>query len=563
MKVRRLAVALAIPAMVVAACGSSSSSGGGGSSSVSLAADQTFRFPIIDDIKTLDPGHTSTAVDIAMVQNVFWGLYRFDDSLKRVPAIATGEPDVSADGKTYTFHLKSGVKFSNGDPVTASDFVYSWNRAARLNDSYGIVMQPVVGYDAVAPADPKAKPTATTLSGLSAPDPQTIVANLSHPAGYWLTELALWTAAVVDQKMIPSDTDKTWWTNAATAMGAGPFKLDAYVPKDHLQFSNVANWWGGSTGNLTKIVISVLADQASQVTKYQQGSYDAVGPADTYPPLDAVRNFLSNPTTKDQVLNIPGGRSTWVGFNFTTGPFAGYDATAQAGRMAFSLAIDRDALVTVACGPGGITCKAATGGVIPKGLQAYLGDGSDPGAKFDAAQAKTLLQQWDPTGTKRQGLVYWYNTGTTNKTIAENIQSQWQSNLGVHVDLQSTDFPTFLTARQDKKYIMFRDSWGADYDNPQDWFDNLFICSQAAVGLGNNDGICDKQVDTLVTKAESENGDQSIADFTAAGKQLQSNVAYAMLIYGANQYFIKPYVHGAGGNALYDNSWLNVSIGQH
>src|SRR6202011_4340768 len=118
--------------------------------------------------------------------------------------------------------------------------------------------------------------------------------------------------------------------------------------------------------------------------------------------------------------------------------------------------------------------------------------------------AKADLQKWDPNGTKQKGLVYWYNATSTNKAIADNLQSQWQTNLGVHVDTQSTDFPTFLTARQDKKYIIFRDSWGADYDNPQDWFDNLFICSQAAVGLGNNDGYCNKTNDTLVLKAARE-----------------------------------------------------------
>ena len=565
MKPRRIAIALVLPALV-AACGSS---GGGASSSGGgqpLAANQVFRFPIQDDIKTMDPGHVSDAVSIEFVQNVFAGLYRFDDNLKEVPYIATGMPDISSDGLTYTFHLNPKATFSNGDPVTATDVVWSWNRAARLNDSYGIVFQPVAGYEAVAPSTGTA--TAQTLSGLSAPDATTVVAKLSKPAGYWITELALWTADVLEQKNIPSDTDKTWWTNPSTAIGAGPFKLTAYVPKNKLSFANVPNWWGGSTGHLTDIEATVLSDQSSQVTKYQNGGFDEVGAADTYPPLDAVRNFLANPATASQVLNIPGGRTTWVGFNFTTGPFAPAagnidDPIAKAGRLAFSEAIDRTQLVNVACGPNGITCKPATGGVISKGLQSYLGDNSDPTAVFDAAKAKQDLQTWDPNSTKRQGLVYWYNANTSNKAIADNLQSQWQTNLGVHVDTQSTDFPTFLTARQDKKYILFRDSWGADYDNPQDWFDNLFICSQAAVGLGNNDGICDKRIDSAVTKAESETGSQAISDFEVAGKQLISDVAYADLEYGANQYFIKPYVQGAGGNALYDNSWTNISILQH
>lgn len=564
MRHRRIALVLAVPALVATACGSGSNSSS--SSGAALATNQVFRFPLVDDIKTLDPGHASSAVDIAFVQEVFGGLYKFDDNLKRVPYLATGEPDISSDGLTYTFHLRQDVKFSNGDPVTSADVLYSWNRAARLNDSYGIVMQPVVGYDAVAPAS--GTPTATTLSGLSAPDKYTVKATLKNPAGYWLTELALWTTSVVDQKVIPSDTDKTWWTNPTTAVGIGPFKLTAYVPKDHLSFAPVQNWWGGSTGHLTDIEATVLADQSSQVTKYESGGFDSIGPADQYPPLDAVRNFQANPALSSQFHNIPGARTTWVGFNFMTGPFAPAggninDPIAKAGRLAFSEAIDRTALVNVACGPGGITCKPATGGVISKGLQGYIGDNTDPTAVFDATKAKADLATWDPSGTKRQGLVYWYNTSASNKAIADNLQSQWQTNLGVHVDTQSTDFPTFLTNRQDKKYIIFRDSWGADYDNPQDWFDNLFICSQAAVGLGNNDGYCNPNTDALVQKAEKETGSQAIADFTAANKQLITDVIGANIEYGANQYFIKPYVQGGGGNALYDNSWLGISILAH
>jgi oligopeptide transport system substrate-binding protein len=556
-------VALVLPALVATACGSGGNSPASGQT---LATNQLFRFPMVDDIKTLDPGRVSTAVDIAFVQEVFGGLYRFDDSLKEVPDIATGQPDISADGLTYTFHMRQDVKFSNGDPVTSADVLYSWNRAARLNDTYGIVFQPVAGYRNVAPAT--GAPTATTLSGLSAPDKYTVKATLTAPAGYWLTELALWTADVVDQKLIPNDTDKTWWTNPTTAIGTGPFKLTAYVPKDHLSFANVPNWWGGSTGHLTDIEATVLADQSSQVTKYQSGGFDSIGPANNFPPLDAVRNFQANPATASQFLNIPGARTTWVGFNFTKGPFAPPpgnldDPISKAGRMAFSEAIDRTQLVNVACGPGGITCKPASGGYISKGLQGYLGDNQDPTAVFNATKAKADLATWDPTGTKSKGLVYWYNAQSTNKAIADNLQSQWQTNLGVHVDTQSTDFPTFLTARQDKKYILFRDSWGADYNNPQDWFDNIFICSQAAVGLGNNDGLCDPRVDAAVTKGDTETGSQAVTDYQTAGKQLISDVAYAELEYGANQYFVKPYVQGGGGNALYDNSWTNISILAH
>jgi ABC-type transport system substrate-binding protein len=134
MKHRRIGLALVIPALVATACGSGGSSPSG-SSGAALAPNQQFRFPIVDDIKTLDPGHVSDAVSIEPVRNMFDGLYKFDDKLKEVPDIATALPDISSDGMTYTFHMRQNVKFSNGDPVTSADVLYSWNRAARLNDS--------------------------------------------------------------------------------------------------------------------------------------------------------------------------------------------------------------------------------------------------------------------------------------------------------------------------------------------------------------------------------------------------------------------------------------------
>ncbi|MGC1185342.1 MAG: peptide ABC transporter substrate-binding protein [Candidatus Dormiibacterota bacterium] len=566
MKGRWLTVAMVLPAMLAVAC-----TGGGTNAehaSRQLSSHQILTFPITSDVKSLDPALVQSANDITFVQNLYGGLYRFNDKLVEVPYAATSLPTISSNGLTYTFHLRHNVTFSNGDPVTAADVIYSWSRAARLNGSYGYVFRPVVGYSAVTPTS--GQPTATTLSGLSAPDPYTVVATLTAPASYWLTELALWTADIVDPAVIPNDTNTTWWTTPSTAIGTGPFRLTSYVPKDYLTFAPVQNWWGGSTGSLTQVKATVLPDQSSQVTEYLNGGFDELGPGANYPPLSAVEKFLATKSLKSQYVNVPGGSSTWVGFNFTTGPFAPNprsnvgDRVAKAGRLAFSLSINRTELVNVTCGHGGITCKPATGGVIAKGLVGYLGDGNDPTAKFNPAQARKDLKIWDPKGTKRKGLTYWTYASSATESEAQNLQAQWQQNLGVHVNIQATDFPTFLTDLQDKsKYMLFLDAWGADYDNPQDWFDNNFICSQAAVGLGNDDGICDPRIDAAVKKAESSTGAKSVAQFKKASRYLIDDVAMANIEYGANQYFIKPYVKDGGGNALYDNSWTQISILKH
>src|SRR3989449_11099891 len=125
---------------IAAACG-----GGGGTTGETLAADQTLSFPMVDDIGDLDPAHMSAAVDIDIFRNVYSGLYRFDDQLNEVPDIATGAPKISDDQKTYTFTMRKDVKFSNGDPVKADDFLFSWNRAARMQGDYASVFAPVVG----------------------------------------------------------------------------------------------------------------------------------------------------------------------------------------------------------------------------------------------------------------------------------------------------------------------------------------------------------------------------------------------------------------------------------
>src|SRR5881296_1583874 len=474
---RSLAVALGTIS-VVAACG-----GGGGTTSENLAADQTLSFPMVDDVGNTDPAKMSAAVDIDIFRNTYSGLYKFDDQLNEVPDIATGPPQISSDGLTYTFKMKNNVKFSNGDPVKADDFIFSWDRVPAMNGDYASVMQPVVGYDDVSAGK------ATHMSGLKKIDDYSFSATLTAPAGYWYTEVALWTAWVVDQKVILAAgkaTDTAWADNPATAIGTGQFKMTARTPKQSIDFAPVANWWGGQTGTLTKVHIEIVADQKAQLTKYESNGYSLIGYANqSLTPEDVIR-YNSDPQLKQQLTLRPAARTNWIGYDFCEGAgkpvkactassiFAG-DA-GKLGREAFSLPVDRDQLVDIACSKG-TACVKATGGVITKGLKGYLGDNSDPWAKFNPTQAKQLYQQWDPNGSKVKNLIYTYNATAQNKAVCDNLASQWKQNLGVTVQCASQDRASFFNARNVCRYPIFRHSWGADYDHPQDWFDFLFVSS--------------------------------------------------------------------------------------
>jgi len=561
-RIRFRALALVgIGAFVAFACG-----GGGGSTGQDLAPDQTLHTTIKDDIGTLDPGHVSSGVDIAFTQEMFSGLYKFDQNLKVQPDIASGMPDVSSDGKTYTFHLRKGAKFWNGDPITSKDFLYSWNRATYLADSYDTVFQPVVGFDKVAPSDPKAAKV-KTLEGLTAPDDYTLKAQLTDPAGYWLTELALWTATVVDQKIIGDYTDANnklndeWWTKPETAVGSGPFKLTPRSAKQSMEFKPVDGWWGGSTGSLTAVKIEIGVDETSAVKKFESGGYDMYGFADQSPSVDDILRYKSDPAKKKLITTYPQARSSWLGFNFTQGPFKGI-AEGHDGRESFSHAIDRSQIVDIGCGKGA-TCTPANGGLIAKGLKGYLGDNTDSLAKFDPAAAKAEYQKWDPDQSKVKGLKLSYNTTKVNDTLYGNVQSQIKSNLGVSFDLDPSDFPSLIKKRNAKQALMFRDSWGADYDHPQDWFDNLWVCAQAQPGGQNSAGYCNKQVDTLVAKADTQQIDQAVPSYKQAQQIMIKDAFDAPLNYGTQPYLVHDYVKGAGNNSLYDYSWTGYKILKH
>jgi len=543
---RFLAVALGAVTFVATACG------GGNTTSETLASDQTLSFPLVDDVGDLDPAHMSAAVDIDIFRNVFSGLYKFTDDLKEVPDIASGPPNISSDGLTYTFPMRHDAKFSNGDPVKADDFIYSWNRAARIQGDYASVMAPVVGYDDVASGK------TTTMTGLTKVDDYTIQAKLSAPAGYWYTEVALWTAWVVDKKAVDGGGgDNTWFTNPTNLIGTGQFRMTARTAKASLDFESVPNWWGGSTGTLKKVHIEVIADQKAQLTKYESGNFSMIGYANgSLTPEDLIR-YNADPSLKAQLTLKPLARTDWIGFNMKTGPFAGNDA-GKAGRHAFSTAIDRAQLVDIACSKG-TACSAATGGVITAGLQGYLGDNTDPNVKFDAAAAKAEYKAWDPDGSKVKNLVYTYNATAFNKAICENLASQWKQNLDVTVQCTAQDRASFFAARTKCTYPIFRHSWGADYDNPQDWFDFLFVTNAGSSGSCYSNS----QVDGLVKSANTKSLVEGLAEYKQANQILVDQVVTGPLVYYIHANVVHPWVKGVDGNALYDFYWSDARILQH
>jgi len=562
--------------LVAIACGNPSPQ------SSNLAANQTLTFPILADFGTLDPAVSDAETDQEIQQNMFDGLVKFDNNLTVVPDIAASMPTVSGDGLTYTFKLRTDVTFSNGDKVTSKDVLYSWNRSAAMQGAYATNLAAIDGYDKVSKntasgaaleALLEKNDPSVTLTGLTAPDASTVLVKMSAPAGWFLPAIALSgsTGEIVDVNAVKQDFDN-WWTNPATAIGTGPFKMTSRVPKQSVDFAAVSNWWGSPKPTLTKVHLDVsVTDASTAITKYEQGGYDVYGYGGySNMPVADIKRIQATPNEVSQLVLQPKVRSYWVSFNMVHdtkrtagGPFL--LANGQSGhdlRMAFALAVDKAKLVTVVCQD--IVCTQATGGLIVKGLNGYLGDGQDPLAKFDAAQAKTLLKSADPDGSKTKGLTYTYDPeNSLNKPTAEFLQSQWHDNLGVDVAIQPVSHSQFIKARLKGSYVLSRDGWQADYNHPQDWYDNLWGKIVGCPDSGCSTGYDTKAYDDLVAKADTESGDQATADYKALAQMLINDVVYIPLFYSKGAFLFKPYVKGAGTNNFSDFHWNEIQILTH
>ena len=569
-----------VASLVLGACG-----GGGTTTTTNLAADQTLKFPILDDFGTLDPAIADAETDQEIQQNMFDGLTKFDNNLNVVPDLASKMPDVSADGLTYTFTLRHDVTFSNGDKFTSADVLYSWNRAASMSGSYGTSygsnLSAIVGYDKVSTSTPvgaalekllEAKDPSVWMSGLTAPDAYTVKVVLASPAGWFLPAISLTgsTGQIVDINAVKQDFDN-WWTNPATAVGTGPYKMTGRVPKATVDFAAVPNWWGSPKPTVTKVHLDIINDPSTAITKYEQGGYDIYGYGGySNAPVADVLRIQGTPNEKDQLLLHPKVRTYWVSFNMVSdnkrkakGPFTlDGGQSAHDLRLAFALAIDKKKLVTTVCQD--IVCTAATGGLITKGLTGYLGDGADPLSAYDPAKAKSLFQGADPTGSKTKGLVYTYDPNNPlNKPTAEFMQSQWQDNLGVHVDLQAVSHSAFIKSRLKGDYVLSRDGWQADYNHPQDWFDNLWGSALGCPDSSCTSGYHTQAYDDLVKKADAESGDAALADYKKLAQMLIDDVVYIPLYYSVGAFLIKPYIKGAGTNNFVDYPWVGIQILSH
>ena len=573
----RSTLSAALSALFVAACS-------GGQTPIShatgLAPDQVLRFPIQHDVSTLDPAMIDSETEAELAHNLFDGLLKYDSNLNISPDIAAAMPAISSDGTTYTFKLRTDVTFSNGDKVTAKDVLYSWNRAAAMQGPYAVNLSAILGYDRVSTNQAtgaaleallEKNDPSVTMSGLTAPDDATVVAKLTGAAGWFDSAIAQPGVAgmIVDENVVKTDFDG-WWSKPDTLVGTGSYRMTAHAADQSTDFTAIADWWGRPRPTLSIVHVDVVTDPPTALTRYDRGDFDLYGYGAYGPAAFDVAHIQANPAEKGQVVLEVKNKTYFLTFNLVAdarrpaaGPFTlDHGKASHDLRLAFALAVDLNKLAKDLC--ANIACIPATGGIIPRGLAGYLGDGNDPLAAFDPGRARALLASADPDGSKTKDLVYAYDPENPfNEPTAKFLQTEWQTNLGVSVTPQSIPHTRFITERLKGTYVMSRDGWAADYDHPQDWFDNLWGQAAGCPDMSCSSGYDTQAYDQLLAKADAEPMPAAITDYKTLSRQLIDDVAYLPLFYTVDPYLFKPYVLGAGSNNMFDYYWNQIQISAH
>jgi len=542
---------MSLAAFAVSACGA------GQSTSAALAPPdkQIYRANDVTEPNSYDPSQQTYTYEAAVGRNVFEPLLKPKADLTDVEPAAAQSYAVSSDGLTYTFHLQPAAKWSDGQPVTAADFVYGWQRllnpalaAGYVDPFFDNTVAGGQNYGSVDATSASAIDAYLQNLGLSAPDPHTFVVKLQHPAPYFKWVATLWVGAPIRRDVVEkaaggtfpsSDTTKaeTWANNIATIIGNGAFKISEITVKDHATLVPNPNYWGGPP-KIQQLIFEFISDGNTAFSKYQTGALDEIN----VPQAD-VTYVRNDPTLSKEASLWPELSVFWMTYNWKVHPLDNEKV-----RLALAKSIDRNKLADdVLHG----TVKS-TLSFIPKGMTGY--DNTDTTQSFDVAAAKADLAASGVSTADLSKLKLLTRNTTGSKLVNQFVIDQWNNNLGVNIQLDVIDSKTVTSRIRKGNFDIYgADGWGADYPDQQDWMD-VYI-SAACHGL--NWGCPTLPgYDALVQKADSEmDQTQRNKDYAAARKILVDSAAIGILYQQYEYDLIKPYV----GNLQvtpFDDEWL-------
>lgn len=434
-----------------------------------------------------EPNAMDPVLNSSLVSEMFEGLMKWAPEGTKLAggvAAATVVPGMAeryeradnADGTvTYTFHLRA-AKWSDEKPVTAQDFVYAWQRLARLSGqtSYGYLLDCVVNASEIAAGEKEAAELA-----VRAEDDATFSVTV-RDVPYFLELCAMPLTCPLRQDAVEAGGNQ-WIYAAETCIGNGPYKLESWSYNTQATLKRNEAYYEKVAGPET-ITVLFEGDSALAKTAFEAGQLDFL--------------LLSGADAEKADGAVPYAAADYLTFQTQSGPF-----TDPLVRQAFALAIDREAVVKAA--GGGHT---PAGALVPSGVsdakraakkdfRAVGDDYLDPSAKAYAAnceKARALLAQAGHPGGEGLGeIVYLYNANPAHKAVAEAIQNVWQTQLGVTVTLKEQEWGGYLSALHAGEFSVARSRWVADYDDPATFLE-LFQSGDGGYQSGSFDTLMER-----------------------------------------------------------------------
>lgn len=437
------------------------------------------------DLEDIDPHIVSGVPEHNVLTALFEGLVNVDPvDLHPIPGVAQSW-DISADGKTYTFHLRQNARWSNGDPVTAKDFVFSYKRvlSRNLGAPYTDRFYSIKGAEDYH----KEKITDFSEVGVTALDDFTLQIQLREPIPYFIAMLSGMSWFPVHEATILKygqiDQRGTAWTRVGNIVSNGPFKLKTWELSHKLVVERNPYYWDNQSTRLNEIHFHPISDESTEERAFRSGQLHI-----TYTiPLSKVTSYLGTP-----YLRLAPYFATYAyAFNTKKAPL-----NDKRVRHALSLALDRKSIID------NVTKRNEDPALsfVPPGASGYH---TTAKLEENVERAKQLLAQAGyPNGEGMPPIKILYNTADSHRSIAEALQYMWEKNLNIHVELENQEWKVFLRARAGSDFDLFRLGWVGDYLDPNSFFE--IFTSQSA---NNVSGWSNDDYDKYIAQANST-GDQ-------------------------------------------------------
>lgn len=515
MRIRPLFLLLA-PALL--ACG-----GGGSGSSRNSLVDSRDEY----DPRSLDPALSTDVPTGRAVAYVFDGLTRFTPDTRVVPDLARSW-DVTPDGLTYTFHLRTGVKFHDGRPFIAENVVHSFQRVLdpATKGGRGWPLYPIKGAEDFAAGKSKA------IDGMAATNDSTVVITLKEPFAIFPKLLAMPVASIVPDS-VPSNFGEH-------PVGTGPWKFVEWKHDDYLKFAKNPSYFDGPPKTDT-LIARIFPERSTAAAEYEAGNIDILNV-----PEQESRTWEADPSKKSMLQSAPALRFWYVGINTTRGPLGDVRV-----RQALNYAVDVPTMLNrLLSGRGDLAA-----GVIPLTLA-----GADKSRKpypHDVAKAKQLLAEaGHPNGID---LELWVSQTPPFPKVAETIQANL-ADANIRVKLVQRDASSMREASRKGNTDLVLKEWYADYPDAENFLYPLLHSANKGVG-GNISFYSNPEFDRIVSAARREQDDAKRAALYTQADQIAFNDApMIFLFFYKDLYAVQPWIKGFVVPAVFNaQRWNKVT----